>query len=80
MEVKCPGSAAIRRPTIVIVKCTNCGEEVEIFADEMKAKCDKCGTIVFRESVPSCIEWCSYAKKCIGEEKYKKIIEEKLKK
>ncbi|ATZ61723.2 MAG: hypothetical protein BME93_01380 [Methanosarcinales archaeon Met12] len=76
MEIKCPGSLSIRRPTIEIIKC-GCGWEVEIFTDEQKAECENCGATVFRDARPSCVEWCPYAEKCIGEEKYKKIMGKK---
>lgn len=77
MKFKCPGSIGIRRPTIEIIKCPERGEEVEIFTDEQKAKCENCGATVFREASPSCTEWCSYAEKCVGEELYKKLKKEK---
>lgn len=70
---RCPGASDIVRPTLVIVKCRACGNEVEMFTDEFKTTCDKCGATVFREETPSCIDWCKYAKECIGEEKYKQI-------
>jgi NADH pyrophosphatase NudC (nudix superfamily) len=77
MELKCPGSSSILRPTIELIPCPRCGGEVEIFTDEQKAGCENCGATVFREASPSCIEWCSCAEKCIGEEKYKRIIGDK---
>ena len=76
---KCPGAAKIRTPIPAYKKCPDCGEEVEIWSDELKVKCTKCGATVFKEDTPSCIEWCRYAKECIGEEKYNKLMEGKVK-
>jgi len=76
---KCPGSGDIRTPVPTCKKCPECGEEVEIWSDELKAKCAKCGTTVFREDVSSCIEWCQAAKECLGEEKYNRLMEAKAK-
>ena len=67
-----PGTANLRTPTLKIKKCPKCGAEVEIYSTDMKAKCDKCGTTVF-DDLQSCIEWCQYAEKCLGEELYNKL-------
>ena len=70
--MKCPGQD-MRNLRISVHKCPDCGAEVEIFSDEIRAKCQKCGTKVYREQVPSCIDWCSHAKECIGEERWKEL-------
>jgi len=72
---KCPGSRDIITPVPIYKRCPDCGEEVEVWSDELKAKCAECGTTVFREAVPSCIEWCQAAKECLGEERYNQIME-----
>jgi hypothetical protein len=69
----CPGSAGIKDPTLELVKCLSCGEENEIFTDENSVLCDNCQKIVLRSQDPSCIDWCKWAKECIGEEKYKEL-------
>lgn len=74
MIFECPGSKNIKRPTPENIKCPSCGEEVEIWSDEAKTKCPKCKTIVFRKEEQSCLNWCEYAKECIGEKKYNKYI------
>jgi hypothetical protein len=48
---------------------------VEMFSDEMHARCRKCGARVEKESVPSCVAWCQSAKQCLGEERWKRVIE-----
>lgn len=68
---RCPGSLA-GTPTIKIKKCPECGNEVELFSNDVKAKCDKCGFDIYSD-VESCIQWCKYAKACVGEELYKKL-------
>ncbi|MFN3527761.1 MAG: hypothetical protein ACK4YO_01500 [Candidatus Altarchaeaceae archaeon] len=55
------------------VKCPYCGKEVEIWTDETRKKCLKCGMEIFAAEATSCIEWCKYARKCVGEELYKKL-------
>jgi len=75
MFSKCPGASNIRSPTIEIKKCPECGEEVEIFTDEFRAKCEKCGFTVFND-IQSCIQWCKYAKDCVGEDVYEKFVED----
>ena len=76
---KCPGSGNIRTPVPSLKKCPECGEEVEIWSDELRVKCTRCGATVLKENVPSCIEWCPSAKACIGGEKYTRLIEGKIK-
>jgi predicted RNA-binding Zn-ribbon protein involved in translation (DUF1610 family) len=69
----CPGSAGIKSPTIELVRCKSCGVENEIFTDENSVLCENCGKIVLRSMDPTCIDWCKWAKECIGEEKYKEL-------
>jgi rRNA maturation protein Nop10 len=76
MYSKCPGQD-MRNLRVSVHKCPNCGAEVEIFSDEMRAKCQKCGKYVLREKVPSCIEWCASARECLGEERWKQLKGEK---
>lgn len=66
MTVKCPGQD-FRWLTVETHKCPNCGTEEEIFSNEMKVKCRKCGDWIYKEKLPSCIDWCSAARECIGE-------------
>ncbi len=77
--LQCPGSIRIKEPVPESFKCPNCGSEVEIWTHENSRKCLNCGTEVFKEHVPSCVEWCKYAKECIGEEAYERYLQEKEK-
>jgi hypothetical protein len=69
----CPGSREIRQPSPEELKCRKCHRVVEIWSDETEAKCKHCGTINYRNMPPTCIEWCAFAKECVGEEKYRKL-------
>jgi NADH pyrophosphatase NudC (nudix superfamily) len=69
MISKCPGQD-IQNLTSALYKCPQCGSEVELFSDELKIKCQKCGQYVYQEHTPSCVEWCPSARQCLGEEKW----------
>ena len=70
MVSHCPGQDG-RNLKVSLHKCPECGNEVEIFSDEMRVKCRKCGAYVNKEQVPSCIQWCAKARECLGEERWK---------
>ncbi len=72
MTMKCPGQDT-RNLRVSVFKCPGCGAPVEIFSDEIKVKCQRCGTKVYRDKVPSCIEWCASARQCLGEERWKAL-------
>ena len=73
MESKCPGQD-MRNLRVSVHKCPNCGTDVEIFSDELRVKCPKCKKYVYRERVPSCIEWCASARQCLGEERLEELM------
>ncbi|MBU1600191.1 hypothetical protein KKG61_08855 [bacterium] len=73
--LRCSGSSTIITPIPTLKRCPNCNEEVEVWSNELKTPCRKCGTTVFKEDVPSCIQWCQYAIQCVGEERYKELME-----
>ncbi|MBC7110398.1 MAG: hypothetical protein H5T46_05290 [Archaeoglobi archaeon] len=75
MQKKCPGSSSILRPKLELRVCPRCGNEVEIFSDEMKVECENCGFIIYND-LQLCIQWCPYAKECIGDENYERIRRE----
>jgi len=72
MVMRCPGQS-IKVLRVSLHKCPQCGDEVEVFSDEPRVKCKKCGTYVYREKVPSCIDWCASAKQCLGEERWREL-------
>lgn len=68
---RCPGSSLLRTPTLEIRKCPQCGEELEIFSNDLKVKCSNCGFVVYND-IQSCAMWCRHARECLGEEIYGK--------
>jgi len=73
----CPGAINIREVKPEDISCPQCGEEVEIWSDELTTRCPHCGARVSREQGPSCIDWCSFAEECIGTEKYQRLKKDK---
>jgi len=71
--MKCPGSD-MRRLKSSFHPCPNCSKPVEFFSDEMRVRCPHCKTIVYKEAAPSCIQWCSAARECLGPELYDAIM------
>lgn len=69
---KCPGAGNIKTPTLKIKRCPECGAEVEVFSNDFSAICKGCGFTIY-EDIDSCIKWCKYAEKCVGEEVYKRF-------
>ena len=76
---KCPGSQKFSEPQPEFIKCPFCSGEVEIWADEIKAECQSCKRTVLREGGQSCLDWCKYAKECVGDAAYKKYLESRKK-
>ncbi len=68
---RCPGSSAFAQPRIEIVTCPSCGGDAEVWSDEPSGTCLGCGCGVTRSSTQSCLDWCKYARECLGDEKYK---------
>ncbi|HON80942.1 MAG TPA: hypothetical protein PLN56_01590 [Methanoregulaceae archaeon] len=73
---RCPGAANIRTPTLAIKKCPQCGEEIEVFSNDVSVKCSRCGFTVYNDLL-SCVQWCKYARECVGEETYRKLTARK---
>ena len=71
---RCPGLDT-RFLKMGVHKCPHCGYEVEIFSDEIRVRCPKCKRYVYRDKVPSCVDWCRYARDCLGEERWKELKE-----
>ncbi|MGQ9731431.1 MAG: hypothetical protein ACUVX8_09165 [Candidatus Zipacnadales bacterium] len=71
----CPGAITIREAAPEYVICPHCGRETELWSDERIGRCHHCGAPLQRDGRPSCIDWCAYAKECIGEEKYRQLKE-----
>jgi len=72
MFSRCPGAANLRTPTLAIKKCPQCGDEVEIFSNDISVKCGECGFVVYND-IQSCVQWCRHARECLGDEMFRKL-------
>jgi len=63
----------MKEPTPENVKCPQCGYEVEIWTHELMRHCPQCNTPVMRPQKVSCMDWCSFAKECVGPQLYAKL-------
>ena len=63
-----------RTPTIHEKICPRCGNVIELFSIDTQVACDCCGFVAYNDTL-SCVQWCAYAKKCVGEEMYEKMME-----
>jgi hypothetical protein len=72
MIENCPGVSKILRPTLKIKKCPQCGEDVEVVSTDMKTECPKCKFVIYND-VTSCVQWCQYARECVGDELYERL-------
>ena len=70
----CPGAINFRKVRPDDVDCPFCGTEVEIWSDEPFARCPTCGREVTQSRGASCIDWCTYARECVGSDKYERLM------
>ena len=69
---KCPGAANIHgTPSLKEKICPECGAVIEIFSVDMQVQC-QCGFIAYNDT-QSCINWCAYARECVGDEAYEQL-------
>ena len=54
--------------------CPQCGNIIELFSVDTEVACDRCGFVAYNDSL-SCVQWCQYAKQCVGEEMYNAMME-----
>ncbi|MBR6113741.1 MAG: hypothetical protein IKQ10_01005 [Oscillospiraceae bacterium] len=62
-----------RTPTITEKICPNCGEVIELFSIDTEVACEKCGFVAYNDQL-SCVQWCKYAKACVGEQMYASLM------
>ena len=62
-----------RTPTIQEKICPQCGSVIELFSIDTQMACEKCGFIAYNDAL-SCVQWCQYAKQCVGEEMYDHLM------
>ena len=53
--------------------CPHCGNIIELFSVDTEVACDKCGFVAYNDTL-SCVQWCKYAKQCVGEEMYASMM------
>lgn len=63
-----------RTPTIREKICPVCGSVIEIFSIDTQVACEKCGFVAYNDQL-SCVQWCKYARKCVGDEMYEHMME-----
>ena len=54
--------------------CPQCGNIIEIFSVDTEVACEHCGFVAYNDTL-SCVQWCQYAKQCVGEEMYNRMME-----
>lgn len=69
----CAGKSNLGTPTLKIVKCPECGRDVELFSTDVKVKCDGCGFVVYND-INLCVQWCEHAEECVGTEMYNRLV------
>lgn len=62
-----------RTPTIHEKVCPRCGSIIELFSIDTQVACDTCGFIAYNDTL-SCVQWCEYARKCVGDEMYEQMM------
>lgn len=77
LNKSCPGTIGLKQAKPEEIPCPNCHRPVEIWSDELRARCRNCGGAVTRDLGNSCIQWCASARECVGEELYRKLMGDK---
>ena len=54
--------------------CPQCGHEIEIFSVDTEVVCEKCGFVAYNDKL-SCVQWCKFARQCVGDQMYEKMME-----
>ena len=62
-----------RTPTLEEKTCPQCGNLIELFSIDTQVSCEKCGFVAYNDSL-SCVQWCKYARKCVGDEMYEHMM------
>ena len=54
--------------------CPQCGNVIELFSVDTEVACEHCGFVAYNDTL-SCVQWCQYARKCVGDEMYEHMME-----
>ena len=57
----------------VALICPQCGNPVEVFSIDTEVTCDRCGFVIYNDTL-SCVQWCKYARQCVGDEMYERMM------
>ena len=60
-------------PTLHEKTCPQCGSIIEIFSIDTEVACENCGFVAYNDTL-SCVQWCEYARKCVGDEMYEHLM------
>ena len=63
-----------RTPTILDKKCPQCGQDIEMFSTDTEARCENCGFVAYNDTL-SCVQWCKYARQCVGDEMSEQMMQ-----
>ena len=63
-----------RTPTIHEKICPKCGNVIELFSIDTQVACEVCGFVAYNDTL-RCVQWCEYARKCVGDEMYERMME-----
>jgi ribosomal protein L37E len=45
-----------------------------MFSIDTQMACERCGFIAYNDTL-SCVQWCAFARKCVGDEMYEHMME-----
>ena len=62
-----------KTPKIIEKICPQCGHEIEMFSIDTQMACENCGFVAYNDTL-SCVQWCQYARKCVGDEMYEQMM------
>ena len=62
----CPGARALKDARPENVVCQHCRTEVEVWSDEVRARCPKCHAWVYLDQGVTCLDWCAQGERCVG--------------
>ena len=76
MTYRCPWADNVRTPSLTTKICPRCGGDIDFFSIDVEAVCDTCGFTAFNDT-KTCIQWCKYARDCVGDALYERVMKEK---
>ena len=71
-EVKSIMAAGGKQPHLAAVLVGHDGGS-ETYVKNKVLACEKCGFIAYNDTL-SCVQWCQYARKCVGDEMYEVMM------